>query len=384
MDSGFDENPTFFRKNRKILILLGILVALFALGSISVLQTGSSPSASKNKDGAADAGRAALGGVNPTAEFNKTFADQLRVELATKLDAERKAQRELSQSELARQAADFQASLASQKQEILNAMAAARPPEQDPGLAVKKAIRPPSQSTKPLDAFPQGGVGGAAPSLSDKISALVPIVAPTGFIRATMINGVVAQADLTRTFLGRLEGDYVSANGFRIALDGCLVTIEGTADVSASRIDGKPAVLTCNFDGGFSKSWDVAGYIVDEDGIRGIRGVTVNNFENKLIAGSVAGTLSGLGEALRQKQTTQTASGNGGVASNITGSVGGVVAGAALSGIGTNAAAALAENYRQYKTTVQTGAGTKFSITLLSELTVPKEGSYITPLTTRK
>lgn len=387
-ESDNDVKVSPFVKYKRVLIAVGVISAGGLISVVQSLNT-PAPSDSTNKSDTANspAGKAGLGAINPTAEFNKTFADQLRIDLTTKLEAERTAMRAQMEVESQQQAMQLQSSLAAQKQEILDAIAASKKAEPETEIAVKKQIRPPSQAAKsPSDVTPSGSPQSAisAPSFVDRANTLVPIVAPTGFIRATMINGVVAQPDLPRTFLGRLEGDYIAANGFRISLDGCMVTIEGIADVSASRIDGKPAVLTCNFDSGYSKSWDVAGYIVDEDGIRGIRGVTVNNLENKLISGSLTGGLAGLGEAIRQKQTTQTASGTGGVATNITGSVGGVVAGAALARAGSNATAALADYYAQYKTTVQTGAGTKFSITLLSELTVPKEGSYITPLATRK
>ena len=325
-----------------------------------------------------------MGGVNPTAEFHRTFADQLRAALIKRLEEERKAQREAQDSAQQQQSVQLQSAMAAQKQEILDAIAASKRQEPDAEAAVKKQIRAPSQPKLSSDAAPAPQPNTTESSVVAKQGALVPVIAPTGFIRASMINGVVAQSDSPRTFLGRLEGDYIAANGYRSSLDGCMVSVEGIADVSAGRIDGKPAVVTCIFDGGVSKSWDVAGYIVDEDGIRGIRGVSVNNLENKLIAGSLAGGVSGLGEAIRQKQTTQTVSGTGAVASNITGSVGGVVAGAVLSGAGTNAARALAEVYGQYKNTVQVGAGTKFSITLLSELTVPRDGSYITPVSSRK
>jgi Bacterial conjugation TrbI-like protein len=385
-DGSGHDSPTP-KKINSFMIGGGIIGVVLVLAYFS--GPGESDTTAKPKPTQTASGQAGLGTVNPSTIFNQTFAEQLRLDLEKKQAASQKLLLDALATE--RQKSDERMLAALDEQgkrlrEELKPPATAAAAEAAPALP--KSIRAPSIKPGKLPAPETGAQDGPtqtstpapAPPVKTEDLAVIP---PNGFIDATMINGVVAVPDQPRAFLARLQGDYVSANGYRSSLDGCMMSIEGIADLSSGRIDGKPVRMTCTFDSGLSKTWDLAGYVVGQDGIRGIPGTIVNNLTKKVIAGSITGGLAGLGETVKQRQSSTTNT-SFGQTSTPTGSTGAALAGAILSGAGNNATTALAELYAQFKPTVQTGGGTRFSAVLLNQLEVPREGAYLTPTTGRK
>lgn len=203
-------------------------------------------------------------------------------------------------------------------------------------------------------------------------------IPPNGFIKARTLNGVVAVVGAPASgFLAKLQGRYRSANGFVVNLDSCTVYLEGRADLAAGRVMGKPATMTCNFPDGASKTWQVSGYAVDNDGIEGIVGVINDNGGKKLLGSSVGGGIALAGSALSRAQATSYTSGTG-TAQAVTGSVGADIAGGLIQGAGSELSKQVGEHYNQYKASVQVGGGREITIVLLNELEVPSEGKTIT------
>src|SRR5882672_1314111 len=128
------------------------------------------------------------------------------------------------------------------------------------------------------------------PSRSGRPKAAGANLSPHGFVEGRLLNGVVAiVGGPERESIVALTGRYEAANGFATNLDGCFALVQGRPELPAGRIDFKVSRLTCNFPDGASKTWDVSGWLVDPDGIRGLRAQIVQNAGRKTLAASAGG-----------------------------------------------------------------------------------------------
>lgn len=204
-------------------------------------------------------------------------------------------------------------------------------------------------------------------------------IAPHGFVEGRLLNGVVAvQGGPDRDSIVALSGNYQSANGFVARLDGCMALVQGKPEIATGRIDFKLSRLTCNFTDGASRTWDAAGWLVDADGIRGVRAVIVDNSARKTAVAAAGGAVGGLGQRLSQQQY-QVSAGPGGFGSSST--FAGSPVRDALGGASTGAANALgqsiADYYNLYAPSLQVGGGTPVTVVLANDLRLPPSGREI-------
>jgi len=201
------------------------------------------------------------------------------------------------------------------------------------------------------------------------------VIAPHGFVEGRLLNGVIATAGgPDRESIVALTGLYQSANGFTSNLDGCLALVQGHSDLAAGRIDFKLSRLTCNFPGGASKTWDASGWLVDSDGIRGLRAVLVSNLGSKAALASLGGAIDGLGQRLSQEQYRNSISALGST-SSFSGSPGRDAAGGAAGGAARSSTQAINEAYALFPPSLQVGGGTSVTVVLANDLRVPSQGS---------
>jgi len=209
-------------------------------------------------------------------------------------------------------------------------------------------------------------------------------IAPHGFIEGRLLNGVVAiVGGPERESIVALSGSYQSANGFRAYLDGCLALVQGRPELPAGRIDFKLSRLTCNFPDGASRTWDTAGWLVDTDGIRGLRATIVENAGRKALAAAAGGALGGVGQRLSQQQyqvnsfTTSSTGGVGGSSSSFVGSVGRDALGGAATGGANALTQSIDDYYRLYSPSLQVGGGTPVTVVLANDLRLPASGRQV-------
>jgi hypothetical protein len=378
------------------LYMFGGLAALAGIGAIVMLNTSSKPSGpAQGAERAAKAGTLGSTSEGGTA-YNQTFQErvlktvnqgmeQMRVENAAKLeafqheqqahDAERysRLQETLSrvaEAQQAQQAHQDDRSSQVEKMSFFDSTGANRKQNSDTGLF--------SGSPSDVKSDVATEIGDAAAALGVKKEVAGLNVPPNGFIRARTLNGIVAVVgEPAKGFLAKMQGRYRAANGFVVNLDGCTTYIEGRADLSAGRVMGKPVSMTCDFEEGTSKTWQVSGYVVDKDGIEGIVGVINDNSGKKLAGASLAGGIALAGSALSRAQTDSFTS-SVGTSQVVTGSVGADVAGGVVQGAGTELGKQVIEHYNQYAASVQVGGNRDITIVLLNELAVPDAGKAIT------
>ena len=203
-------------------------------------------------------------------------------------------------------------------------------------------------------------------------------LSPHGFVEGRLLNGVVAiVGGPERESIVALTGRYEAANGFATDLNGCFALVQGRPELPAGRIDFKVSRLTCNFPDGASKTWDVAGWLVDPDGIRGVRAEIVQNAGRKAIVAAAGGALSGFGRHLSQQQYEFSA---GPIASSSTfiGNSSHDAIGSSADGAANALEQSIADYYNLYAPSLQVGGGTMVSLVIANELKFPPSGRLST------
>jgi conjugal transfer pilus assembly protein TraB len=203
-------------------------------------------------------------------------------------------------------------------------------------------------------------------------------LSPHGFVDGRLLNGVVAiVGGSERESVVALTGSYRAANGFLTDLNGCLALVQGRPELPAGRIDFKVSRLTCNFPDGASKTWDVSGWLVDTDGIRGLRARIVENVGRKTLVAAAGGALGGLGRRLSQQQYQINA---GPLASTSTfiGSATHDAVGGSAEGAAGALEQSIADYYNLYAPSLQVGGGTPTSVVIANELRFPPSGHLST------
>ncbi len=236
-----------------------------------------------------------------------------------------------------------------------------------PGGAVE-AARPPAAEIAAAPWLAPGRGKAAEANLS-----------PHGFVQGRLLNGVVAiVGGPERESVVALSGPYQAANGFLTDLDGCFALVQGRPELPAGRIDFKVARLTCNFPDGASKTWDVAGWLVDPDGIRGVRAQIVQNAGRKALVAAGGGALAGFGRRLSQEQY-QINSGALASSSTFIGNAAHDALGGSAEGAASALSQSIADYYNLYAPSLQVGGGTAVSLVIANELKFPSSARASTP-----
>ena len=385
--------------------ILGL--ALLCGSAALVLALGSTAQPASAEDGpppVPDAAQANLGSAQPSDKFIQSFQQQLSQQLQNALDQSGKDQESRLQG-LAQQQSALQSQITT-LQQALDANRSSVPggstegsmpnvhsrtaPEGEAGALLRaESLNPrgststwrggtepptePSPAPADLDSY---GLGAKSPRSAN--------VAPHGFIEGRMLNGVVTiVGGPDRESVIALTGPYHSANGFESRLDGCFALVQGHPEIAAGRIDFKLSRLTCNFPDGASRTWDTAGWLVDADGIRGIRATIVENLGRKAAVAAAGGAVAGVGQRLSQEQylvsSASTASGAIGTSSSFAGAAASDALGGAASGAANAAAQSLGDYYTLFAPSLQVGGGTAVTVVLANDLRVPRSGSQLTP-----
>ena len=228
-------------------------------------------------------------------------------------------------------------------------------------------------------AIPDGGAYANADISPARSRANDPNIAPHGFVDGRLLNGVVTQqGGPERESIVALSGDYQSANGFTADLNGCFALVQGRPEIATGRIDFKLSRLTCNFQDGASRTWDASGWLVDADGIRGVRAVIVDNTGRKAAVAAGGGAIGGIGQRLSQQQYDITGGAVGfGSSTSFVGSAGRDALGGAASAGANALGQSINDYYNLYGPSLQVGGGTRVTVVLANDLRLPLSGRHI-------
>ena len=147
----------------------------------------------------------------------------------------------------------------------------------------------------------------------------ISVYLPPSFVEADLLNGFAAfssqkgEKEPVRA-LFRLRDLAVLPNEVKADLEGCFVIGEARGDLSDERAHVRLLRLSCiGRDGSSVIDSPVQGWVVDEDGKAGLRGIVVTKMGAFLTRYMLAGFLQGFGEAYSESQYYTTYSSSSGV-----------------------------------------------------------------------
>jgi conjugal transfer pilus assembly protein TraB len=131
------------------------------------------------------------------------------------------------------------------------------------------------------------------------------IYLPPSFMEATLLSGLDAPTTTTGNsdpvpVLLRIKELAILPNKVRGDLKGCFVLAEGKGNLASERVEVRLVTLSCVSKKGQSViDQTVKGYVVDEDGKAGLRGIVSAKMGAMLARSALAGFLGGVGEAVQ-------------------------------------------------------------------------------------
>ncbi|MBW2097163.1 MAG: TraB/VirB10 family protein, partial [Deltaproteobacteria bacterium] len=125
------------------------------------------------------------------------------------------------------------------------------------------------------------------------------------FMEATLLSGLDAPTTTAGKsnpvpVLLRIKDLAILPNKVKANLKGCFVLAEGKGNLASERVDVRLLTLSCVSKKGQSViDQKVKGYVVDEDGKAGLRGIVSAKMGALLARSALAGFLGGMGDAIR-------------------------------------------------------------------------------------
>ncbi|OCX68691.1 hypothetical protein A6M27_16995 [Acidithiobacillus thiooxidans] len=178
----------------------------------------------------------------------------------------------------------------------------------------------------------------------NKYAGFIPV---GSFMPVVLLNGVDAGTSTEtqsnpQPVLMRVQANAVLPGNASYQLKSCFVLGSAYGSLSSERVYIRSAMLSCvNKQNRLVLNQKIQGYVIDSDGVLGLRGKVINRQGALLAKALLAGFASGLGQALNSAQGTVSSSALGSV-STVTGT--GLLSQAGYSGAG-NAATLLAQFY---------------------------------------
>jgi conjugal transfer pilus assembly protein TraB len=193
------------------------------------------------------------------------------------------------------------------------------------------------------------GAGTKSQKDEDKKKGVKTVYLPGGsFMEATLISGL--DAPTTESAKGhpvpvllRVKAPAQLPSDVRANLRGCFVVADGKGNLATERAELTLVSMSCmDRKGNAVIDQDIKGWIVDEDGRVGLRGVVVAKMGAMIARSMLAGFLGGMGEAFKAASQTTSVSPLGVNTVNTTGEK------AVFAGLGQGLSSAFTETQKFY------------------------------------
>ncbi|MBI4566483.1 MAG: TraB/VirB10 family protein [Planctomycetes bacterium] len=195
---------------------------------------------------------------------------------------------------------------------------------------------------------------------------------PAGsFAEATLLTGVFAPTNgEPLPVLLRLDAALVGPNRSRLPLPRALLVGKAVGDANSERATIQIETLSIATDSGRALDVRVNGWVADEDGIQGLRGVYVWRAEEAGALAAGAGGLSAAAEALAARQTTTLVTPLGGTASSVTGDPLRMAAFRGLGGAASKISEIVAERLKEIVPAIHVPNGKKVTVAFITGVTL--------------
>lgn len=201
--------------------------------------------------------------------------------------------------------------------------------------------------------------------------AKVAIIGAGDSVRVKLLAGVNAPTDGTPyPVVFKLVGDVFGPDGSTLPLGEARLIAAAQGSLTDSRALFRLTSLNIRLPDGRRKVIGVDGWVVGEDGIRGMSGILIDPIGKAIAGAGMAGALQGAGQALSQSQTT-TSFGYGQQTSVITGDVAQVAAGQGLAGAANAWGGIIRDRIDQLVPVVQVLSGRESTAVFAKSVTIP-------------
>ena len=165
----------------------------------------------------------------------------------------------------------------------------------------------------------------------------IAIVGAGDSVRIKLLAGVNAPTDGTPyPVVFELVDDVVGPDSSSLPLGGARLIAAAQGSLSDQRALFRLTTLNMRYPDGSRKIMDVDGWVVGEDGIRGMEGILIDPIGKALAGSLVAGTVGGVGEGISAANTRTINYGYGGTSTFVDGDIAQYAAGQGIGKLGEN------------------------------------------------
>lgn len=177
-------------------------------------------------------------------------------------------------------------------------------------------------------------------------------------VRVKLLAGVNAPTDGTPyPVLFKLIGDVTGPDGSKLPIGEARLVAASQGSLTDSRALFRLTDLSLRLPTGERKTFKVDGWIVGEDGIRGMSGILTDYFGQAIGGAIVAGGLQGAARGITASQTTTSRNRDGGYDTLVTGNTGVVALGGALDTAAGTSSRLIEKRLEQYVPMVSVYSG---------------------------
>lgn len=191
-------------------------------------------------------------------------------------------------------------------------------------------------------------------------------------VRVKLLAGVNAPTDNTPyPVVFKLISDVYGPDGSTLPLGEARLVAAAQGSLTDSRVLYRITALNIRLPNGKRKFVDVDGWVVGEDGIRGMEGLLIDPIGKAIVAGGLTGGLAGLGDAVSDSQTTDYDSYYGST-EVVTGDDTKYAAGQAISGAAREWGDIVRDRVEQLVPHVQVLSGREATAVFAKSITIPE------------
>jgi hypothetical protein len=227
------------------------------------------------------------------------------------------------------------------------------PPEELEGLGVVEEVAAPP-----------------APPIKPKLAALMP----GDSVRVKLLAGVNAPTDGTPyPVVLKLISNVMGPDGNAVPLGEARIIAAAQGSLTDSRVLFRLTRLSIRLPSGKRKEFPIDGWIVGEDGIRGLEGILIDPIGKAIVGAGMAGGLAGLGQGIAAANVQNRVYPNGGQVTTVDqGDVGKYAAGVALSSTATEWQAIIKDRLSQLVPVVQVLSGREATAVFSQSIAIPE------------
>ena len=198
------------------------------------------------------------------------------------------------------------------------------------------------------------------------------IIAPGDSVRVKLLAGVNAPTDGSPyPIVVKTISDVFGPDGSALPLGESRIVAAAQGSLADQRVLFRVTKLNLRLPDGRRKIVDVDGWVVGEDGIRGMAGFLIDPIGKAIAGVGMAGFLQGVGDGMSASQLETTTYGNGNQNTMIAGNTAEYAAGRGLSGAANEYASLIRQRVDQLVPHIQVLSGREATVVFARETVIP-------------